>query len=93
MGVVQVEGEDRGDVMLYALSTCGWCKRTKALLSELGVEYRYVDIDPAAEDEREVLLEEVQKWNPSRSLPTVVIDERISIVGFDESRIRRELGM
>ncbi len=93
MGVVQVEGEDRGDVMLYALSTCGWCKRTKALLSELGVEYRYVDIDQAEGDEREVLLEEVQKWNPSRSFPTVVIDERISIVGFDESRIRRELGM
>ena len=93
MGVVQVEGEDRGDVMLYALSTCGWCKRTKALLSELGVEYRYVDVDQAEGDERGVLMEEVQKWNPSRSFPTMVIDERISIVGFDESRIRRELGM
>jgi len=93
VGVVQVEGEDRGDVMLYALSTCGWCKRTKALLSELGVEYRYVDVDRTEGDEREALLEELQKWNPSRSFPTVVIDERISIVGFDESRIRRELGM
>ena len=44
-GTEHVEGEDRGDVMLYALSTCGWCKKTKALLQELGVAYKYVDVD------------------------------------------------
>jgi|GEM_PF-3996188 len=45
MRTEQVGGEDRGDVLLYALSTCGWCRKTKALLKELGVQYRYVDVD------------------------------------------------
>ena len=31
--------------MLYALSTCVWCRRTKQLLDQLGVEYDYVDVD------------------------------------------------
>lgn len=92
MGVVQVEGVNRGDVMLYALSTCGWCKRTKALLSELGVAYRYVDVDKAEGDERESLMDEVEKWNPSRSFPTMVIDDKTCIVGFDEYKVKKELG-
>ena len=43
--VETVEGADKGDVLLYALSTCHWCKKTRALLDELGVKYRYVYID------------------------------------------------
>lgn len=40
-----VPGEDRGRVMLYALSTCGWCARTKELLTDLGVGFSYVYVD------------------------------------------------
>ncbi len=27
MSMQHVEGENKGDVVLYALSTCGWCKK------------------------------------------------------------------
>jgi len=40
-----VEGQDKGKVMLYALSACIWCNRTKKLLGELGVAYDYIDVD------------------------------------------------
>ncbi len=32
--------------MLYALSTCQWCHKTKTLLEELGIafDYDYVDL-------------------------------------------------
>ncbi|MCJ7714049.1 glutaredoxin family protein, partial [Candidatus Bathyarchaeota archaeon] len=43
--MTQVEGENRGDVKLYALSTCGWCKKTKGLLNDLHAQYSYVDVD------------------------------------------------
>ena len=43
MDIKHVDGKDKGKVFLYALSTCGWCKKTKAFLNEQGVEYSYVD--------------------------------------------------
>ena len=44
--LTKVPGENKGHkVTLYALSTCGWCKKTKKFLDELGVEYEYVYVD------------------------------------------------
>ena len=34
-----VEGKNKGEVVLFALSTCGWCKKTRMLLEELGIEF------------------------------------------------------
>ena len=35
MEINHVDGQDKGKVMLYALSTCVWCKKTKKLLDKL----------------------------------------------------------
>jgi len=43
--VKNVQGNNAGDIFLFALSTCVWCRKTKSLLNELGVEYSYVDVD------------------------------------------------
>jgi glutaredoxin len=32
-------------VRLYALSTCGWCKRTKRLLNSLNIDFQAWDVD------------------------------------------------
>ena len=42
MKIEHVKGENKGKITLYALSTCGWCKKTKKLLDDLGVEYHYI---------------------------------------------------
>lgn len=78
-------------VFLFALSTCIWCRKTKTLLNELGVKYDYVDVDLLNEEEREKVRREMRKYNPQMSFPTVVIDDNICIIGFDEKRIREEL--
>jgi glutaredoxin len=41
----KVDGKDVGDIKMFALSTCGWCKKTKAFLSDHGIAYSYVDVD------------------------------------------------
>ena len=48
-----VPGENRGKITLYALSTCGWCQKTKNFLDELGVKYSYVYVDLLEGKERE----------------------------------------
>ena len=40
-----VEGENKGKILLYALSTCGWCRKTRQLLDDLGVAYDYIYVD------------------------------------------------
>jgi glutaredoxin len=87
-----VDGRDIGKVTLYALSTCGWCKKTKRLLGEIGVAYDYLDVDSLGREDRDAIDVEVKKWNPRGSFPTIVLNSGESIVGFDEDKIREKLG-
>ena len=90
--VEYVEGENKGKIMLYALSTCGWCRKTKELLNELGVKYEYIYVDLLGDEDKDIAMDEVKKWNPRCSFPTIVINDKC-IVGFKEDEIREALGL
>ena len=36
MNFKHVKGENKGNIVLFALSTCGWCNKTRKLIEELG---------------------------------------------------------
>jgi len=91
MEVTHVEGEDKGKVMLYALSTCGWCRKVKAFLKEKGVAFCYTDVDLLEGKEKEETVELVKRHNPRGSYPTIVIGEDLCIVGFDEQKLKEAL--
>jgi len=84
----RIEGIDKGKVVLYALSTCQWCEKTKELLKELNIDYYYIDVDLADEKDQEEIMEEIRKYNPACSFPTLILDNNYSIIGFDEEKIR-----
>ncbi len=92
MAMQHVSGVDRGRVFLYALSTCGWCARTKQLLTDLGVGFSYVYVDLLSGEERDQVVNEVERWNPQLSFPTLVVNETKVIVGFREDEIREAVG-
>lgn len=79
--------ENSNKITLYALSTCVWCKRTKDLLSSLGVAFDYVYVDLLKGEDRSEAVEQVKKHNASLSFPTIVIGDR-SIIGFREEEIK-----
>jgi glutaredoxin len=91
MNIEHVDGKDAGKIMLYTLSTCVWCKKTKALLKELGVAYDYIDVDLLNADEEDEVVKEITKFNPNCSFPTAVIDGKKCIVGFKEDEIREAI--
>jgi len=92
MKLVQVPGEKKHHrVTLYALSTCGWCRRTKELLEASGIEYEYVFVDQCPEAERAEVTARVRELNPRGSYPTVKIDDEV-VVGFDEEKLMELLG-
>jgi glutaredoxin len=91
MPVEHVKGKDLGKIKLYALSTCPWCRKTKALLNEMGAEYDFVDVDLETGASRNETMQAVRKWNPAGSFPVLVIGDKKAIVGFRESEIREAL--
>lgn len=86
-----VQGENKGNIVLYALSTCAWCKKTKKLLEELGVEFSYIYLDKLNDTEKEEAMQKIRQHNPLGNLPTIVIDEKKVIIGYKEERIRNIL--
>jgi glutaredoxin len=91
--LTRVPGRDVGRVVLYAITTCAWCRKTKAFLDRLGVEYHYVDVDVLEKEEKKETKDEVRRWNRKCSFPTLVINDSECVVGFDEAEIRRALGL
>ena len=90
--VKHVPGDKVADVFLFALSTCIWCRKTKALLKELGVDHIYVDVDLLEGSAKEEAVEEMEKWDQSGSFPLVIIGNSEAVLGFKEEKIRRLLG-
>jgi glutaredoxin-like protein NrdH len=80
------------EVKVFSLSTCSHCKSTKKLLNECTVKYDFVDVDLLEGDERKAILEDVRKFNPKCSFPTVIIGEKV-IVGYKEKQIKEALGI
>lgn len=86
-----IKGDNKGKVVLYALSTCQWCRKTKELLKDLNIDYYYIDVDLTEGEERKELLDDLEKYNPDRSFPTIVIDDSDYIIGFDEGKIKEKI--
>ena len=88
-----VKGENKGDVILYALSTCIWCKKTKMLLDKIGCSYRYVYVDLLNENDKESAKKMIRKWNPRISFPTLIINKKKCIIGYKEDEIKEALNL
>jgi glutaredoxin len=92
MEITTVEGTNNAHkVMLFALSTCGWCRRTRQFFEDNDIAYDYIYVDLLTGDPRREVLEELKKWTSRRAFPTVVIDEDQVLVGLDEDKLRKAL--
>jgi glutaredoxin len=92
MAIEHISGRKVGEVMLYALSTCQWCNKTKELLKSLGIDFNFVYVDLLEGKAQTDALDAMEKWNPRGSFPTLVIGNRQCIVGYQESQIKEAFG-
>ena len=91
MKIEHVEGKNKGKIMVFALSTCVWCNRTKKYLNEIGADYYFANVDQLSGDEREETEKEIMKWNPSCSFPTIIFNDSNCVVGFNPDEISKSL--
>lgn len=88
----KVVGENRNHkVLLYALSTCVWCKKTKNFLKDKNIEYEYIDVDLCNEKDQENIRRTIIEKGGRLSFPTVIIDDEIVITGFHEDEMKKAL--
>jgi glutaredoxin len=74
------------EITVYALSTCGFCRRALAFLNDKGFAYRFVYMDLLPLDiktEAKRILKE--RFKTEVSFPFAVIDGKKHLVGFVEA--------
>jgi glutaredoxin len=81
---------DKSKIKLFTLSTCSHCIRTKRFFKENSIDMEFIDVDLLTGAERERVMDEVRKFNPDCSFPTICIGDTI-IIGFNEEKLRKAL--
>jgi glutaredoxin len=91
MEQIHRKGKIQGNILLFALSTCVWCKKTKQLLDDMDIDYYYVDVDLLEGEEKHQAEKEMYTWNPRGTFPTIIINNEHTIVGYSEKEIKEKI--
>ena len=78
-------------VVVYALSTCVWCRMTKQFLKDHDIEYEYIDVDLCETDEKEHIRQQILSKGSSLSYPTTIVDDKVVITGFRKDKLKEAL--
>ncbi len=81
-------------ITIYALSTCGFCKRAMAFLDKNGFAYRYIHVDTIpieTKNEAKRVLKETYKTDVA--FPFATVGGEDYLVGFIEADWKRTLGV
>ena len=89
-----IEGTHSGTkVLLYALSTCIWCRKTRQLLEDESVTFDCVYVDLLDAEERKACRKHVRQFSDRTSFPAIIFDDEECIIGYKPDKIRARLGL
>jgi glutaredoxin len=80
-------------IIVYALSTCVWCKMTKQFLNDNGVAYEFVDVDLLDDDAKDKVRQAIMNKGGSLTYPTTIVDDKEVITGFRKDKLKEVLGV
>ncbi|HDP95905.1 MAG TPA: NrdH-redoxin [Candidatus Aminicenantes bacterium] len=74
-------------VVVFTTPTCSWCRAVKSHLRKLNIRFREVDIsrDPAA-------ARDMVRRTGQQGVPVTLVNNQ-PVVGFDQSKLERLLGV
>ncbi|PVX26699.1 MAG: glutaredoxin family protein [Candidatus Bathyarchaeum sp.] len=89
---VKVSGKNnKHKVLMYAISTCGWCKRAKKFLNDNNVEYEYVDVDLCNQEDKNKIRQDIQSRGGPLAYPTIIIDNQTLLTGAPQHKLKEVL--
>jgi glutaredoxin len=75
------------DLTVYALSTCGFCKKAIHFLSEHDIAFRYIYLDKINPMVKRTVKSELkQQYESLPVFPILVIDNERAVSGFSEEK-------
>lgn len=90
----KVQGKkNQHKVVIYALSTCVWCKMTKQFLKDNEIEFEYIDVDLCEPAEKEQVRQQILSRGGSLNYPTTIVDDKTVITGFRKDLLKEALGI
>ena len=72
-------------VVVYGLSTCPWCRKTKQYFTDMQIEFEYVNYDLANEEEQSKIMQDMKKLGGGNAFPFVKIGEEV-VIGYNPEK-------
>ena len=81
-------GEKKGcKITVYALSTCGFCKRALAFLCDNSVDFSYVYVDKLDRETKDDVIKKLkERFDRRVAFPFLIIDDEECMVGFNTEK-------
>lgn len=79
-------------IILYSLSTCGFCLNIKKMLEDLQVSFTLLQVDEMDSDQKKQTMKALRKKNPKCSFPTVLVDKEV-VIGYKVQEIKEKIGI
>ncbi|WP_136806559.1 ferredoxin-thioredoxin reductase catalytic domain-containing protein [Desulfosediminicola flagellatus] len=80
------------NIILYSLTTCGFCSNIKKMLDDLKVSFTLIQADELDGDEKKQVMKALRKVNPKCSFPTVVVGDEV-VIGYKVQEIKEKIGI
>ena len=89
------EGSKAGkDICVYALSTCGFCRRALQFLRDADIQFKFIYVDKIPYETKQKVKEELkEKFDRRVVFPYCTIDNKEVLVGFVEEDWKQTLGL
>ncbi len=89
----EVDGKnDKNDITVYALSTCGFCRRGLNFLRENSIKFKYIYIDKLDYEVKQELKRNLyEKYKKRPVFPYLVLNDEKVLTGFRKEIWKEEL--
>ena len=77
-------------ILMYTLSTCPFCRKTKKYFRDRNIPFDFVDYDQAGEKEQERIAAEMMKHTDHIAFPFVKIEDTV-VMGYNPERYEQLL--
>jgi len=92
MDTIKVEGKHESNhVLLFTLTTCLRCKKTKDFLVEQDIAFEYIDVDLISWEARREIVDILVSMKIPVGFPVSVIDDSKIISGYHPDELKDAL--
>lgn len=72
-------------IVVYGLSTCPWCRKTKQYFTDMQIDFDYINYDLANEEEQSKIMQDMKELGSGNAFPFVKIGEEV-IIGYNPEK-------